>query len=93
MKDDTARNAEDVPRRVLGIRIRLIRGDYHIGMQDRALHLNGPANIVFASLDGQRTIADLARLLVAEYGIDRSEAIADIHELLDDLTEKGIVEW
>ncbi|WP_406171561.1 PqqD family protein [Streptomyces sp. NBC_00996] len=92
MSDNGLRSLDDVPRRVLGTRIRLVRGDYHIGADDVALHLTGPGNIIFASLDGRRSVADVARLLVAEFGIDQEEAIADVREFLDELTDRGIVE-
>ncbi|GGW75530.1 PqqD family protein [Streptomyces caelestis] len=93
MSDDTPRGPEGVPRRTLGTRIRLVEGDFHIGAEDKALHLTGPAKIIFASLDGRRSVADVARLVTAEYDIDQEEAVADVLEFLNDLTDRGIVEW
>jgi hypothetical protein len=93
MSDNTPRSLDDVPRRVLGTRIRLVQGDYHIGVDDLTLHLTGPGNIIFACLDGRRSVAEVARLLVAEFGINQEEAIVDVREFLDELTDRGIVEW
>ncbi|MFG2531016.1 PqqD family protein [Streptomyces sp. NPDC048516] len=93
MSDTTLRSPEDVPRRALGIRIRLVKGDFMLGVEDEALHLTGPARLIYAALDGRRGVADVARLVADEYGIDEQEALADVRDFLDDLTDRGIIEW
>ena len=93
MSDRVTRRPDNIPRRVLGTRIRLVRGDYWIGVEDEALHLTGPATIIFASLDGQRTVASVIQLLVAKYDVDPEEAAADVWEFLDDLISRGVVAW
>ena len=82
-----------VPRRTLGIRIRRVRGDFLLGDADRTMLLSGPAQFLFSSLDARRSVADVARLLAAEYGIDEEEALADTTDFLEDLVSRGIVEW
>lgn len=93
MSGQTPRHADDVPRRVLGTRIRLVRGDYWIGGEGEALQLAGPASTIFASLDGHRSVASVIQILVTKYDVDPEEAAADVWEFLDDLTSRGIVAW
>jgi hypothetical protein len=78
---------------VLGTRIRKVKDGFYIGVEDRALHLTGPAEIIFASLDGRRSVADVAQLVTIEYDINQEEALADAYEFLSDLADRGIVEW
>ncbi|WP_247673898.1 PqqD family protein [Micromonospora sp. C51] len=84
---------EAVPRRTLGIRIRLVKGDLLIGEEDKAHLLSGPAQLIFASLNGECTVSDVSRLIAEEYGIDEQEALEDVREFLGDLTGRGWVEW
>lgn len=85
--------AQTAPRRSLGVRIRRVKGDFLIGDEDSALLLSGPAQLIYSSLDGRRSIADIARTIAEEYGVDEEEALADAREFLDDLAGKGVVEW
>jgi hypothetical protein len=93
MSNQTSRSLDDVPRRVLGTRIRLVRGDYWIGREDEALQLTGPAATIFASLDGRHSVGSVIQILVTEYDVDPEEAAMDVWEFLDDLTRRGIVAW
>ncbi|MEV8305788.1 PqqD family protein [Streptomyces flavidovirens] len=93
MSDQTPRRSDAVPRRALGTRIRLVRGDYWIGGDGEALQLTGPAGTIFASLDGRRSVADVIQLLATEYDVDPEEAAVDVWDFLDDLTGRGIVAW
>ncbi|WST76996.1 PqqD family protein [Streptomyces sp. NBC_01136] len=83
----------DVPRRVLGIRVRRQGEDLLLGFEDNALLLEGAAVLIYMSADGTRSVGDVARVLVDEYGIDEEEALADVTEFLADLTVKKIIEW
>jgi hypothetical protein len=93
MSDTFLRNPDAVPRRALGIRIRRVNGDFLIGAEDKALLLTDVARLVFASLDGRRSIADVASVVAGEYGVDEEEALNDVREFLDDLTDKDVVVW
>ncbi|MFD6530256.1 PqqD family protein [Streptomyces sp. NPDC060184] len=93
MSEQTVRDLDAVPHRVLGTRIRLVRGDYWIGGEGDALQLTGPANTIFAALDGLRSVAGVIRLVVTEYDADPEEVAPDVWEFLDDLTDRGIVAW
>lgn len=93
MSGVTAVGPTDVPRRRLGIRIRRIEGALVVGVEDRALQLSDSAELIFTSLDGRRTVADVAGLLAAEYGIEAEEALPDVVEFLTELHTKDIVSW
>jgi hypothetical protein len=93
MSGVTAVGPTDVPRRCLGIRIRRIEGTLVVGVEDRALELSDSAELIFTSLDGRRTVADVAGLLAAEYGIEAEEALVDVAEFLTDLRAMDIVSW
>ncbi|MFF3216342.1 PqqD family protein [Streptomyces sp. NPDC002886] len=93
MSEQTTRDLHAVPRRTLGTRIRLVRGDYWIGGEGDALQLTGPANTIFAALDGLRSVAGVIQLVVTEYDVEPEEVTADVWEFLDDLTGRGIVTW
>ncbi|MFE0174473.1 PqqD family protein [Streptomyces sp. NPDC059002] len=91
--DDAVAGADAVPRRVLGTRIRRVKGDFLIGDEDKALLLEDIAAFIFVSLDGRRSTAAVARLVADEYGVDEEQALEDVLEFLGDLVEKKIVEW
>lgn len=55
--------------------------------------LNRVGAFVWRSMDGQRTVADLACLVTEEYQVSLPEACSDIHSFLAPLTESGLVEW
>ncbi|MFF2132093.1 PqqD family protein [Streptomyces olivochromogenes] len=84
---------EAAPWRSLGVRVRRVKGDFLIGEEDRALLLTGPAQLIYSSLDGKRTVAEIAQLIAEEYDIDEDEALGDAREFLDDLAARGVVEW
>jgi hypothetical protein len=83
----------DVPRRVLGIRVRRSGEDVLLGFQDSALLLEGAAALVYTAADGARSVGEVARVLVDAYGIDEQEALADVTEFLADLTAQKVIEW
>ncbi|WP_406731358.1 PqqD family protein [Streptomyces sp. NBC_01794] len=87
------RSGQTAPQRTLGVRIRRVKGDVLIGEEDKALLLSGPAELIYSSLDGRRTTADIARIIAAEFGVDEKEALADVGEFLDDLAGNGLIEW
>lgn len=83
----------DVPYRTLGIRIRRVKGNLVLGVQDEALLLEDTAMLIYTSVDGRRTVADVASLLTAEYGIGSEEALSDVREFLADMSARGIIAW
>ncbi|KOG32601.1 PqqD family protein [Streptomyces resistomycificus] len=83
----------EVPRRVLGIRIRRSGQDVLLGFEDNALLLEGAGALIYRAVDGTRSVGVLARLLAHEYGIEEEEALADVSDFLADLTAQKIIEF
>ncbi|MEU3420799.1 PqqD family protein [Streptomyces murinus] len=83
----------DVPRRTLGIRIRRVPDGLLLGYRDRAMLLEGPAELIYRLADGARMVTDIADGVAEEYGIDRAEALADVLEFLGDHDDSGIFQW
>ena len=55
--------------------------------------LNSVAAFVWRSMDGHRTVSDLASLVCAEYEVSYSKAASDIEDLIAPLVENGLVQW
>ena len=53
--------------------------------------LNRSATLVWRSVDGRRTVDDLAALFAAAYGIPSAAAHADTRDCLQTLSEAGLV--
>ncbi len=65
------------------ILINLITGSYY--------SLNDTGTMFWELLDGQRTIADCARLIAAEYEVEASVVEADLLELAADFKQEGLI--
>ena len=55
--------------------------------------LNSVGAFIWQSMDGRRTVSDLASLVCAEYEVSLSEAESDVEDLIDPLAENGLVLW
>ncbi len=63
--------------------INLHNGDYY--------SLNSTGAKVWESIDGSRTVGDLAALVLAEYDADAEEVVADVLNLVTNLAGEGLV--
>jgi hypothetical protein len=54
--------------------------------------LNAVGQFVLESLDGQRTVSDIVELVVARYGVETSQAEADILAFLGELDEAALID-
>lgn len=80
-----------VPVPVLDVRIRNVGGVIHLGRRDLVLELADVAAFAWRAVDRERTIGQIATLVAAEYGVDRSTAAADLVDLFGDLAESGLL--
>ncbi|MFD8805374.1 PqqD family protein [Streptomyces sp. NPDC059597] len=87
----TSPAAETVPALRPEARFRKFRGKTMVAYGPNALELSETAAFVVAHVDGQRSVAQLGALLAEEYDIDAVEGVADVHELLTELAESGIL--
>lgn len=86
-------DAASVPRRALDARVRNVRGTMLVANGSMALELTDTAAEVWKSVDGQRTVADIARLLSDGYDVAEHVALADVTELLAELAAADLVSY
>ena len=63
--------------------INLASGDYY--------SLDSVGTKVWESIDGQRTIEDLANLICEEYNADKGQVVADVLRLVEHLADEGLL--
>ena len=83
----------DVPRRTLGVRVRRVAGTLVVGLEAEALELDDVAQLIYESADGRNRVADIVDIVAASYAAEPAEVSADVREFLDELTDRGVVEW
>lgn len=83
----------DVPRRSLGIRVRKVEDGLMLGFRDQALLLSDSAELIYRSVDGRRTVAGVAAVVAATYGVDEAEALTDVTQFLVDLADNRVFTW
>jgi hypothetical protein len=91
--DAAGLSPDAVPKRRLDARIRKTRGKKMVAGQTAAFELSETAEFVWSTIDGSRTVADIAHVVEQEYDIDYETALADVTDLLGTLTEGGILEY
>jgi Coenzyme PQQ synthesis protein D (PqqD) len=85
--------AASVPRRVLHARVRNFRGKTLLAVGGDAFELSDTAAFIWKSIDGRKTVAQISRMLTAEYEIDEATALSDTAELLGELARAGLLEF
>ena len=48
---------------------------------------------IWELIDGTRTVSDIAATLVAEYQVDPDKAIVEVEGFLNELSERGLIEY
>jgi pyrroloquinoline quinone biosynthesis protein D len=84
-------DTELVAQYSMDARFRKFRGKLLISNGEEALELDEVASFIFGQIDGERSVADIARILAGEYGISFEEAAADIADLLHQLADENVV--
>ncbi|SDG83625.1 Coenzyme PQQ synthesis protein D (PqqD) [Lentzea fradiae] len=82
-----------VPRRALGVRVRLVAGNLVLGVDAEGMELADVAKLIYESADGRNSVSDIAGIVAAEYGAEPEEVGEDVTEFLDELAASGVVEW
>jgi len=82
-----------VPSRVLNARVRNFRGKTFVAMGEQVFELTEIATLAWMSIDGSRTVADIAGIVRTEYDVDEETAVADLCELLGTLAHAGLIEY
>ena len=79
------------PRLVTGARLRYdeVREEHVLLIPEGAVRLNETAAAVLELCDGRRSVDDIAATLSARY--DGADLRDDVHDLVDAMTQKGLV--
>jgi hypothetical protein len=86
-RKDPSLVARDIAGEVILVLIRQNAGDL-----DSVYTLNETASFVWERLDGERTLRDVKRELLDTFEVDEPEAERDLIELMEQLTNIGVVE-
>ena len=81
-----AKNRDLVIDRVVdseALLIHLSSGDY--------FSLDSVGTRIWESIDGSRTVQDLADLIFEEYNVDRDQAVTDVVQLVKTLADEGLI--
>ena len=84
--NDKLRHSSNAAHQMVGeeaILINLITGSYY--------SLNDTGTMFWELLDGERTIADCARLIAAEYEVEADVVEADLLELAAGFEQEGLI--
>lgn len=81
------------PTRVPGIELRTTGAEVlvHDTLKNKVHVLNVTAGRIYALCDGEHDVDAIVDALVAEWGIDRSTALTDVHALLADFAARGLL--
>ena len=60
---------------------------------DRVHVLNGTAREIFLLCDGKHNAQEIAAEVAKKYGVETSVALADIREVLQQLSDLGALDW
>ena len=81
-----------VLRTVMGQNIILAEGE-NADTYGKLIKLNSSAAMLWKGLKGKSfTVEDAARILVSIYGIDKTQALADAGDIINLMSEKGLLE-
>jgi coenzyme PQQ biosynthesis protein PqqD len=84
-----------VPRLPRGVRLRRdeARGGWVLLAPERILQPDPVAVEILTRVDGRATLAEIVDSLVAAFSAERERIDADVRSFLDNLAEKGFVEF
>ncbi|MFI1996431.1 PqqD family protein [Actinoplanes sp. NPDC020271] len=60
---------------------------------EESLELTDAAETIWLSIDGRRTVQEIAARLAEQYDEEEDEVADDVVTFLEQLTERGLVEW
>lgn len=89
---DTQQNVHaSVPTRRLDARVRNVRGQMMIAGPTQAFELSETAAFIWRQIDGSNTVAQIGRLLAAEYEVDEQTAVEDTAEVIVELAASSVI--
>ncbi|MGW2872788.1 PqqD family protein [Kitasatospora xanthocidica] len=92
MAEQPVLSVDQVPSYRPDVRVRNVRGRFLVAVLAKdPFELSESASFIWKQIDGRNSIADIGRLLAAEYEIDAETATADTKEILEYLATTGSV--
>jgi coenzyme PQQ biosynthesis protein PqqD len=84
----------DHPRRAADYQAEIMDGELVIfnPVSERVLHSNDSGALIWQLCDGQRSVADIIRLLAEAYPDSAGQIQADVRATLQTFAENGVVE-
>ncbi len=85
------RRSPDVVCREVGLESILVPIRHNVGNLDFVYTLSPVAARIWSMLDGTLTVEAIVDELCSEYDVERETATSDVHQLLADLEETGLI--
>jgi hypothetical protein len=82
-----------VPCVPLNVQLRRISGRRLVVGYQHTVGLSDSAAFICDQIDGRRSVATIAEIVSDEYAVDAVTALADVQDLLDDLSAFGLIKW
>jgi Coenzyme PQQ synthesis protein D (PqqD) len=84
---------DSIPRRPLHARTRSFRDKVFIAVDNESAELSETAAVIWRSVDGSRTIHDIAIIIQADYEVAEDQALADVLEFMSEMASSGFIEY
>ncbi|WP_339134756.1 MAG: PqqD family protein [Candidatus Electrothrix sp. GW3-4] len=88
--DSIYRKADNIVTRKVMDETLLVPISGELASMDELYTLNDTGALIWSSIDGTRTLAEIGSLLEQEYDAPREEIEADLLEVITDLVESGL---
>lgn len=93
MEPESELGPDSVPRRPLHARTRRFRDKVFIAVDNESAELSETAAVIWTSVDGSRTVRDIAAIVQADYDVAEELALADVLEFVSEMTGSGFMEY
>lgn len=84
--------SQDAPKRSFRVRFQSVGGRRILVQRDQTFELDDVGGRIWELCDGTRSAEDIAGTLTQEYDVPFEQALADLHEFVEDLKAKGLLE-
>jgi len=83
---------DSIPRRPLHARTRKFKDKVFIAVDNESAELSETGAVIWQSVDGSRTIHDIAAIIQADYDVAAEIALADVLDFLSEMASSGFIE-
>jgi len=84
---------DSVPRKPLDVRIRKSKSKFLIARGNEVRDLSPTAESIWREIDGKATVRDISRIIAGEFDVELDVVLVDTLELLDGLSDAGLVDY